>query len=148
VPYNEAGYWADANGTYREDCSGYVSMAWDLTTSMVTWTLPDVSTLIPRSSLEPGDILDYTVEHVFIFAGWTGDSGNFNYYAESNPSDPTHGPTSANIDSAQMEGWPNSDYSAYQYDNLATSPPPAVTPAPTAPVTPAPSATPPPAPTT
>ncbi|MEU6479889.1 VCBS repeat-containing protein, partial [Streptomyces sp. NPDC047017] len=128
VPYNQSGYKSDANGTYREDCSGYVSMAWHLTDSLVTWTLPDVSSQISFSSLKPGDALDYTAEHTFLFAGWKDQSsGSFTYYAESNEHDPTHGPTSANINNSSLEGWPTSVYEGLRYNNIADDAPPPVT---------------------
>jgi hypothetical protein len=120
VPYNQAGYY----GGYREDCSGYVSMAWHLTSSLVTQTLPDVSTKESFSALAPGDILDYTAEHTFLFAGWTNKStGAFKYYADSNPSDPTHGPTAGNVNNSTMEGWPTGYYDAYRYDKIVDDTP-------------------------
>ncbi|MEU7096359.1 FG-GAP repeat domain-containing protein [Kitasatospora aureofaciens] len=120
VPYNQGGYAPDPQGsTYREDCSGYVSMAWHLNSSLVTSTLPSVSTHENFSDLKSGDILDYTAEHTFLFANWTNQSnGDFTYYAESNPNDPTHGPNSANINSSSLEGWPTSYYGAYRYNNI------------------------------
>lgn len=44
---------------YRPDCSGFVSMAWHLPTARNTDTLmlPDVSTRIPVSQVQPGDAL-------------------------------------------------------------------------------------------
>lgn len=125
VPYNQGAYWSDANGNYREDCSGYVSMAWHLTSSLVTSTLPNVSTQISFSSLKPGDALDYPSEHTFLFAGWTNKTtGAFTYYAESNPNDPTHGPTPANINNSSLEGWPTSSYVGLRYQNIQDDPTP------------------------
>jgi acylphosphatase len=124
VPYNESGYETDSNGTYREDCSGYVSMAWHLSTvgnndGLTTETLPSVSTVISNADLQPGDALDYTAEHTFLFNGYTDQStGSFTYYAESNPSDPTHGPSSASFDDSTVEGWPTGDYEALRYNNI------------------------------
>ncbi|MQS13055.1 hypothetical protein F7Q99_12355 [Streptomyces kaniharaensis] len=127
VPYNQGGYWTDSNGTYREDCSGLISMAWHLTDSLTTWTLPSVSTRIGFSELQSGDALDYTDAHTFLFANWTDKaSGDFTYYAESNPHNPTHGPTAANINSSSLEGWPTSYYTALRYNNIAGDPTPAV----------------------
>ncbi|MGA5823219.1 hypothetical protein ACPC54_35815 [Kitasatospora sp. NPDC094028] len=129
VPYNQSGYKSDANGTYREDCSGYVSMAWHLTDSLVTQTLPNVSSRIGFSQLKAGDALDYTAEHTFLFAGWSNQSnGDFTYYAESNSHNPTHGPTKANINSSSLEGWPTNYYTGLRYNNIvddAPAPPPA-----------------------
>ncbi|MBC3843155.1 hypothetical protein GXW82_32025 [Streptacidiphilus sp. 4-A2] len=126
VPYNEEGYWTDANGTYREDCSGFVSMAWNLPYSRTTWTLPEVATQISKSALQPGDILDYVQEHVLLFAGWDNQSaGTFYYYAEDNPSVPTqeyigniNGDSNGNI-----SGWSAGNYTAYRYNNIAADVP-------------------------
>ncbi|MFJ2193914.1 VCBS repeat-containing protein, partial [Kitasatospora sp. NPDC087861] len=120
VPYNKGGCKTDANGTYREDCSGYVSMAWHLTSSLTTQSLPSVSTSFSDfSQLKPGDALDYTAEHTFLFANWTNKAnGDFTYYAESNAHNPTRGPTSANINSSSLEGWPTSFYTGLRYKNI------------------------------
>jgi hypothetical protein len=130
VPYSQTAYWTDSNGTYREDCSGFVSMAWHLVSDSsnnwgdTTWTLPNVATAESFSALQPGDILDYTAEHTFLFAGWVDQAaGTFDYYAESNPKDPTHY-SEANINDSQLEGWPTGDYTAYRYNNIFTPPPP------------------------
>src|SRR5207253_11405424 len=39
VPYDEGSLYQG----YREDCSGFVSMAWQLSKSLTTYTLPTVS---------------------------------------------------------------------------------------------------------
>ncbi|MFE9483237.1 FG-GAP repeat domain-containing protein [Streptomyces spororaveus] len=125
VPYNQGAYHSDSNGSYREDCSGYVSMAWHLNSSLVTQTLPNVSTKISFSQLKAGDAMDYTAAHTFLFAGWTNQAtGAFTYYAESNTNNPTHGPTAANINSSSLEGWPTSYYDALRYDNIVDDPAP------------------------
>jgi hypothetical protein len=118
VPYNQGAYYSDSNGSYREDCSGYVSMAWDLSSSMVTQTLPSVSTQIDSSQLQPGDALDYTAEHVILFGGWVDQSaGTFTYYAENNPSQLTNS-YQGNLDASSLDGWPTSDYTPLRYDNI------------------------------
>ncbi len=87
VPYNQGGTY---NG-YREDCSGFVSMAWGLgTPGLVTSTLPSVSHQINKDDLQPGDVLlnadgggnaDYA--HVIIFASWVDSSHtSYNGYEE------------------------------------------------------------------
>lgn len=140
VPYNQGAYYTDSNGSYREDCSGYVSMAWDLSSSMVTQTLPEVSTQIDSSQLQPGDALDYTDEHVILFGGWVDQSaGTFTYYAENNPSQLTNS-YQGNLDASSLDGWPTSDYTPLSYNNItgtATS-----TPTPASTSTPAPATTP------
>jgi len=78
VPYNQHSHYEG----YRQDCSGFVSMAWDLTSSRVTWTLPAVSTrLVSTSQLLPGDILDWPHHHVVLFVGWnSADHGRHRYF--------------------------------------------------------------------
>jgi hypothetical protein len=66
VPYNQSG-WRD---DYRTDCSGFVSYAWGLDQSYVTWSLPEVARPIAKEDLLPGDIILNTVRHVVIFGGW------------------------------------------------------------------------------
>ena len=130
VPYNQGAYYSDSNGSYREDCSGYVSMAWDLSSSMVTQTLPEVSTQIDSSQLQPGDALDYTAEHVILFGGWVDQSaGTFTYYAENNPSQLTNS-YQGNLDASSLDGWPTSDYTPLRYNNI-TGTATTTTPAPT-----------------
>ena len=71
VPYSQSVYSPDPQGRgYRSDCSGYVSMAWHLGTSLVTQTLPQVSTQISYDDLLPGDALDKESEHVVLFDHW------------------------------------------------------------------------------
>jgi hypothetical protein len=144
VPYTESGATApDPQGTqYREDCSGFVSMAWHLNTSLiVTDPAPYDFTNVDGTpntaydtgigaftNLQQGDAMAYPHQHIFLFDNWTDkDTGDFTYYAESNPSDPTHGPTSANINSTSLEGWPTSGYVGLRYNNLSVpTPPPTV----------------------
>jgi len=75
VPYNQGAQHANKFGSYRTDCSGYVSMAWGLDQSRTTWTLWDVSQKIGSGDLQPGDALlkdaDGT-DHVALFVRWAG----------------------------------------------------------------------------
>jgi hypothetical protein len=66
VPYSQTGW---LNG-YRTDCSGFISMAWGLDQSYVTWTLPEVARPISRDELQPGDIMLNTADHVVLFERW------------------------------------------------------------------------------
>ncbi len=72
VPYSQTSWWTDEHGTYRQDCSGYVSMVWDLARETNYWTgnLATVSHQITSAALRPGDILLLPQEHTVIFAGW------------------------------------------------------------------------------
>ncbi|GAB7181889.1 peptidoglycan-binding protein [Kitasatospora sp. Ki12] len=84
VPYGMGRYWTDG---YRQDCSGFVSMAWGLGSSQTTWTLPDFAERITKNDLQPGDVLLYnnpanpqSGSHVTLFGGWT-DSSRTRYLA-------------------------------------------------------------------
>ncbi|MFF9088000.1 peptidoglycan-binding protein [Streptomyces sp. NPDC014991] len=75
VPYSMDAYWPDG---YRQDCSGYVSMAWGLPGNEWTGSLGQYGVRITREELRPGDILLYhnpddpeRGSHVVIFGGWT-----------------------------------------------------------------------------
>jgi hypothetical protein len=74
VPYNQGGTYSHINGAYREDCSGFVSMAWDLDYSLNTSALasPDVTTQVAAglSGIVPGDIILKPAHHVFLFVAW------------------------------------------------------------------------------
>ncbi|MGW2649778.1 hypothetical protein ACWC2T_33950 [Streptomyces sp. NPDC001393] len=137
VPYNQSAYTADPEGTtYREDCSGFVSMAWHLGTSLVvtdggpSFTNSDGSPNTAYdtgvgafTNLQQGDAMAYPHDHIFLFDNWTNKAtGDFTYYAESNPSDPTHGPTPANINNSTLEGWATSGYVGLRYKNVDTTP--------------------------
>jgi hypothetical protein len=78
VRYNMSAYWKDG---YRQDCSGYVSMAWGLGTSAWTGNLASYGVRITRDQLMPGDILLFHNaadpehgSHAIIFGGWVDDA--------------------------------------------------------------------------
>jgi hypothetical protein len=134
VPYSMSTYWSDG---YRQDCSGYVSMAWNLTTNEWTGSLASFATKITRAELQPGDILLFhnpdnptTGSHVTIFGGWTDSSRT--YYTAYEQTKPN-----ARMQATPMAYWSNSDkYLPYRYNGVTdTAPPPATTPV-TTPVTP------------
>ncbi|MCQ0022859.1 peptidoglycan-binding protein [Streptomyces somaliensis DSM 40738] len=75
VPYSMTKYWTDG---YRQDCSGYVSMAWNLPANEWTGSLHRYGTKVAWADLQPGDILLFhnsenpaKDSHVTIFGGWT-----------------------------------------------------------------------------
>jgi hypothetical protein len=70
VPYSQAACHRNQYGSYRTDCSGYLSMIWDLRISYTTDTLDQVSHPIARSDLRPGDALLDAGSHVAMFIGW------------------------------------------------------------------------------
>jgi cell wall-associated NlpC family hydrolase len=84
VPYNMNAYWSDG---YRQDCSGFVSMAWKLPGNEWTGSLAQYGERISKEELQPGDILLFhnpanpeSGSHVVIFGGWT-DSKHTHYTA-------------------------------------------------------------------
>ncbi|MFH8972864.1 peptidoglycan-binding protein [Streptomyces sp. NPDC017890] len=84
VPYSTSAYWSDG---YRQDCSGYVSMAWKLPTNEWTGSLGTFADRITKAELLPGDILLFhnaadplNGSHVVVFGGWT-DAAHTTYTA-------------------------------------------------------------------
>jgi hypothetical protein len=75
VPYSQSNTHKNQYGTYRTDCSGYVSMAWALGQSRTTYTLWDVTKQIGSADLQPGDALlkdSGGTDHVALFVRWAG----------------------------------------------------------------------------
>lgn len=74
VKYTQGGTFTNQYGTYRRDCSGFVSMAWGLNPSGMsapsTRTLPSFATEISYDDLQPGDILNDPGNHAILFTGW------------------------------------------------------------------------------
>lgn len=84
VPYSMRDYWSDG---YRQDCSGFVSMAWKLPGNEWTGSLDRFAQRISKELLEPGDMLLFhnpkdpqKGSHVVIFGGWT-DHAHTEYIA-------------------------------------------------------------------
>ncbi|MFI8363995.1 peptidoglycan-binding protein [Streptomyces sp. NPDC085612] len=84
VPYSMSDYWTDG---YRQDCSGYVSMAWNLGSNEWTGSLDKFATKITKEELLPGDMLLFhnpadptNGSHVVIFGGWV-DATRTHYVA-------------------------------------------------------------------
>ncbi|MFF2197613.1 peptidoglycan-binding protein, partial [Streptomyces sp. NPDC058157] len=78
VPYSMSEYWTDG---YRQDCSGYVSMAWNLGTNEWTGSLDTFATKITKDELLPGDMLLFhnpadpnKGSHVVLFGGWVDET--------------------------------------------------------------------------
>jgi hypothetical protein len=66
-----------ASHAYRRDCSGFISMALHLTSSLSTVTLPGVGTKISRTAMHPGDFTGVlgngtagAAGHVRVFERW------------------------------------------------------------------------------
>ncbi|WPF83355.1 hypothetical protein SANBI_001022 [Sanguibacter sp. 4.1] len=76
VPYNQGLSTGDIDGRkYRQDCSGFVSMAWHLPTSASTRTLSTYGNrLSSLDQLQPGDMLLDAGTHSSLFVGWNNSS--------------------------------------------------------------------------
>ncbi|MEV4425255.1 peptidoglycan-binding protein [Streptomyces sp. NPDC053792] len=118
VPYSMEKYWSDG---YRQDCSGYISMAWNLRSNEWTGSLDRFAARIDRTELQPGDILLFhnpanptRGSHVTIFGGWT-DYTHTSYiaYEQTKPR--------ARKQATPMAYWENSDrYVAYRYKGVVS----------------------------
>ena len=118
VPYSESAWWTDSDGTYRQDCSGYVSMAWDLDQSIDFWTgnLNTVSHTIAAAELQPGDIL-LSEPHTVLFAGWANSAHTeFDYYEESHPGTVAHF-----VVDAPISAFLDSGFVPFRYDGVVGS---------------------------
>ncbi|MBB5924732.1 peptidoglycan-binding protein [Streptomyces echinatus] len=89
VPYSMTAFWSDG---YRQDCSGYVSMAWGLPNNEWTGSLDQFGVKITKEELQPGDILLYhnpdnpeKGSHVVIFGGWTDHTHDYYTVYEQTP---------------------------------------------------------------
>jgi hypothetical protein len=119
VPYSMSRYWSDG---YRQDCSGFVSMAWSLPGNEWTGSLDQYGVRISREELQPGDILLFhnpadpqKGSHVVIFGGWT-DYTHTHYIAYE------AAPPHARRQATPYAYWSHSDrYVAYRYKGLAGS---------------------------
>ena len=117
VPYSMDDYWSDG---YRQDCSGFVSMAWNLPGNEWTGSLDQYGVRIAKDDLLPGDILLFhnpsdpeQGSHVVIFGGWTDYTHTYYIaYEETRPY--------ARRQSTPYAYWSHSDhYLAYRYKGLA-----------------------------
>lgn len=119
VPYSMDDYWSDG---YRQDCSGFVSMAWNLGTNEWTGSLDQFGVRITKAQLQPGDILLFhnpdnpeKGSHVVIFGGWTDYTHkHYTAYEET--------PPVARRLTTPYAYWSNSSrYVPYRYKNLTGS---------------------------
>ncbi|MDX2295096.1 MULTISPECIES: peptidoglycan-binding protein [Streptomyces] len=119
VPYSMEKYWSDG---YRQDCSGYISMAWNLRSNEWTGSLDRFAVRIDRTELQPGDILLFhnpanptRGSHVTIFGGWT-DYTHTSYVAYEQTKPRTR------KQATPMAYWENSNrYVAYRYKGLVSA---------------------------
>ena len=88
IQYNGGSRATDIEGrhTYRQDCSGFVSMAWhSATPGRSTRTLPDICTEINWGQLKPGDIVNSYDNHCMLFHKWATRSGYIWIYDLATP---------------------------------------------------------------
>jgi len=119
VPYRTDAYWSDG---YRQDCSGYVSMAWNLPRNEWTGSLASYAEKISKSELQPGDILLFhnaadpvQGSHVVLFGGWS-DTGRTSYLAYEMT------PPHAVARTTPYAYWSNSSrYVPYRYKGVTAS---------------------------
>lgn len=77
VPYSQSKYRAfdlKSGKQYRTDCSGFVSLSWNLDTSYTTSSLEKgapCTRISDLSTLKPGDIFLHPGHHTMLFNGWT-----------------------------------------------------------------------------
>lgn len=84
--YSRSKYYRDLNNsaTYRQDCSGQVSNAFHATQSYSTRTLDQITSVIGKADLLPGDILNDYDYHTVVFCGWANAARTAYYsYEES-----------------------------------------------------------------
>ncbi|WP_328944515.1 peptidoglycan-binding protein [Streptomyces sp. NBC_00250] len=118
VPYSMEKYWSDG---YRQDCSGYISMAWNLRSNEWTGSLDRFAERVDRTELQPGDILLFhnpanptRGSHVTIFGGWT-DYTHTSYVAYEQTKPRTR------KQQTPLAYWENSDqYVAYRYKGVVS----------------------------
>ncbi|MGQ4482521.1 peptidoglycan-binding protein [Streptomyces sp. SAS_276] len=116
VPYSMNAYWSDG---YRQDCSGFVSMAWGLPGNEWTGSLDQYGVRITKEELEPGDILLFhnlanpeKGSHVVIFGGWTDYTHTYYIALEETPSH-------ARRQSTPYAYWSHSEsYVPYRYKDV------------------------------
>jgi hypothetical protein len=75
VPYSSSSFYTNQYGTYRQDCSGFVSMAWHLDPAVGSAGVPDVTFGISKAELRRGDALLHLASggisgHVVMFDSW------------------------------------------------------------------------------
>ena len=71
MPYNQGGTYDG----YRTDCSGFVSMCWELSKpGLTTQTMHTHASNISKDQLLHGDALNCDSEHILLFAGWSDSS--------------------------------------------------------------------------
>ncbi|KUN01388.1 hypothetical protein AQI95_31140 [Streptomyces yokosukanensis] len=118
VPYSMTAFWSDG---YRQDCSGFVSMAWGLPGNEWTGSLGQYGVKITKEELQPGDMLLYhnpdnpeQGSHVVLFGGWTDYTHTTYMVYEQTP-------PHARSQATPYPYWSHVDkYIPYRYKGVAT----------------------------
>lgn len=116
IRYNMNGSYPDPQGRrYRTDCSGYVSMALHLSSSLSTVTLPGVGRSISKKSMHAGDYIGHmgpgtggSGGHVRLFEKWA-NSAHTTYWAYDFGSTPIR---------HQVYSLSTAGYTAYSYKHI------------------------------
>lgn len=120
VPYSMTAYWSDG---YRQDCSGFVSKAWNLPGNEWTGSLGQFGTRISQEELQPGDILLFhnpadpqKGSHVVLFGGWTDYTHTYYIaYEQTRPA--------TRRQATPYAYWSHSDrYVPYRYKGVTAAP--------------------------
>ncbi|GAA2245206.1 hypothetical protein GCM10010430_28840 [Kitasatospora cystarginea] len=126
VPYSKSVKHTDSGGTYRTDCSGYISMAWNLPSSAAdnwgetTWTLPDFATRLDGlDELRAGDMIDKTDQHVVLFKKWANAA-----HAAAVVLELAHSGTHARQSTYSRSFLIENNFLPFRYDKIMDSPPP------------------------
>lgn len=121
VPYSMSAYWSDG---YRQDCSGFVSMAWNLGRNEWTGSLASFAVRITKNELQPGDMLLFhnpanpeKGSHVTIFGGWANAAHTqYTAYEQTRPH--------TRVQTTPYAYWSNaSRYLAYRYKGVQSGTP-------------------------
>lgn len=127
VKYTQFASYTNQYGTYRKDCSGFVSMAWNLGTSAVTWTLDNYGYWLDSlDDLQPGDAIDsVSGGHVVLFVEWTSSSHTTaRVYEETSYTD-EYGPDPGTITTPYSRSYlANNGYRGLRRYNVSGSTPP------------------------
>ncbi|MFE1440004.1 peptidoglycan-binding protein [Streptomyces sp. NPDC058739] len=116
VPYSMTAYWPDG---YRQDCSGFISMAWSLPGNEWTGSLHRYADRVTKEELQPGDILLFhnpadpqRGSHVTLFGGWTDYTHSYYIAYEATP-------PRARRQATPYPYWSHADkYLAYRYKGV------------------------------
>ncbi|WP_305784476.1 hypothetical protein [Symbioplanes lichenis] len=116
IPYSQSATATDkgAGKRYRTDCSGFVSMAWKLKTSLTTRSLDTVSHVINWNDLLPGDALLKKGTHVQLFERWVDEDTKADFWIYE------EGSTASDMNRRKIHviDARHSGYEPYRYDSI------------------------------